>query len=447
MPSYTPEANTAALLRRVARRIVPLLVLLYFLAYLDRVNIGFAASAMQRDLHFSSALYGTGAGLFFLGTLIAQVPSNLLLARIGARYIIAILMVTWGLVSGSMAFVHSAHSFLALRLLLGVAEAGFYPGVIFYLSTWLPKRVRASAIGVFLFAIPLASIVGGPLSTSILEHGSHGRFADWQVLLLLEALPAVLLGALVPFFMADTPQQARWLSIAERGALLATLQADTDAPSSEATAHTPRITASLAAHIARFAAIYFTMQFGLYTQNFFLPKILHDIGQPQRLIGWQVSAVSVLSAIGMILWSRVVDRHPTARWTLTAPLLWAAAGYLAASIFVHTPHATVLLLISFGVAAAGALAATMSVWMQVSERQAAATLALTIACVNGLGNLGGFAGPSLIGKLQDLFGGYTAGLTIAAASLLLGAVLQLTRPKAQPPNPTAQPTDPTAVSA
>jgi ACS family tartrate transporter-like MFS transporter len=128
-------------------------------------------------------------------------------------------------------------------------------------------------------------------------------------------------------------------------------------------------------------------------------------------------------------------------------LLWAAAGYLAASIFVHTPHATVLLLISFGVAAAGALAATMSVWMQVSERQAAATLALTIACVNGLGNLGGFAGPSLIGKLQDLFGGYTAGLTIAAASLLLGAVLQLTRPKAQPPNPTAQPTDPTAVSA
>jgi len=428
MPSYAADP-TATLLHRVARRIVPLLVLLYFLAYLDRVNIGFAASAMQRDLHFSSTLYGTGAGLFFLGTLIAQVPSNLLLARIGARRIIGALMISWGLVSGATAFVHSAHGFLTLRLLLGVTEAGFYPGVIYYLTTWLPKRVRASAIGIFLFAIPMASIFGGPLSTFILEQGSRGRFADWQVLLLVEAAPAILIGALVPFLMTDTPHQARWLSLDERKALLTTLAADKDIAAPQTTAK-PRITAALAGHIARFAAIYFAMQFGLYTQNFFLPKILHDIGQPQHLVGWEVSAVSVLSAIGMLAWSRVVDRHPAARWTLTAPLLWAAAGYLAASVFVHTPHATLALLVSFGVAAAGALAATMSVWMQVSERQAAATLAITIACVNGLGNLGGFAGPSLIGKLQDVFGDYTAGLTIAAVALLIGAALQMTRPRA-----------------
>jgi ACS family tartrate transporter-like MFS transporter len=428
----------AHLLRRVAWHIVPLLVLLYFLAYLDRVNIGFAAPAMQRDLHFSSTLYGTGAGLFFLGSLIAQVPSNLLLARIGARRIICALMVTWGLISGATAFVHSAHGFLTLRLLLGVAEAGFYPGVIYYLTTWLPKRVRASAIGIFLFAIPMASIFGGPISTIILEHGSRGRFADWQVLLLVEAAPALLIGALVPFLMSDTPQQARWLSPEDRTALLATLEADSDIPQPIVNSQAkPRITAALIGHIARFATIYFTMQFGLYTQNFFLPKILHDIGQPQRLIGWQVSAVSVISAIGMFLWSRVVDRHPTARWTLTAPLLWAAAGYLAASVFVHTPHATAFLLISFGIAAAGALAATMSIWMQVSERQAAATLAITIACVNGLGNVGGFAGPSLIGKLQDTFGGYTAGLTIAAVALVLGAALQIFRPRATP-FPTAE---------
>jgi ACS family tartrate transporter-like MFS transporter len=430
MSSYAVDA-TAPLLRRVARRIVPLLVLLYFLAYLDRVNIGFAASAMQRDLHFSNALYGTGAGLFFLGTLIAQVPSNMLLARIGARRIIATLMVSWGLISGATAFVHSAHGFLALRMLLGVAEAGFYPGVIYYLTTWLPKRVRASAIGTFLFAIPLASIFGGPISTWILEHGSRGRFADWQLLLLLEAAPAIVIGALVPILMTDTPQEARWLSSTDRATLLAELQADADAHSQAAVAdQKPRITAQLATHIARFATIYFTMQFALYTQNFFLPKILHDIGQPQRLIGWQVSAVSILSAIGMILWSRVVDRNPTARWTLSAPLLWAAASYLAASVFVHTAHTTVLLLISFGMGAAGALAATMAVWMQVSDRQSAATLAITIACVNGLGNLGGFAGPSLIGKLLDASGGYTTGLAVATVGLVLGATLQLTRRKA-----------------
>ena len=429
MPLQQNVADSA-LLRRVSWRIVPLLVLLYFIAYLDRVNIGFAAAAMQRDLHFSNSLYGTGAGLFFLGSLIAQVPSNLLIARIGARRIIAALMVSWGLVSGATAFVHSAHSFLLLRLLLGVAEAGFYPGVIYYLSTWLPRHVRASAIGIFLFAIPMASIFGGPISTLILEQGSHGRFADWQVLLLVEAAPAILIGTLVPFFMTDTPQQARWLSSDERAELLTELSADTDAHAPEAVApDKPHITASLVTHIARFAAIYFTMQFGLYAQNFFLPKILHDTGQPLRLIGWQVSAVSVLSAVVMYLWSRMVDRFPAARWTLTAPLLFAAAGYLAASIFVHMPHATVPLLISFGIGGAGALGATLSLWMQVSHRQTASTLALTIAFVNGLGNLGGFVGPSLIGKLQDVLGGYTVGLAIAAIGLVIGATLQLTRRK------------------
>jgi ACS family tartrate transporter-like MFS transporter len=428
MPLHPNDAD-AALFRRVAWHIVPLLVLLYFLAYLDRVNVGFAAAAMQRDLHFSNALYGTGAGLFFLGSLIAQVPGSLLVARVGARRILGLLMVSWGMVSGAMAFVHSAHSFLILRLLLGVAEAGFYPGVIYYLSTWLPKHVRAGAIGVFLFAIPMASIFGGPISSWILEHGSRGRFSDWQVLLLLEATPAILIGALVPFLMADTPQQARWLSTGERATLLTALRADREAHSPEAVADKPRITAGLVIHVARFAAIYFTMQFGLYAQNFFLPKILHDIGQPLRLIGWQVSAVSVLSAVVMYLWSRTVNRFPTARWTLTTPLLFAAAGYLAASVFVHMPHATVALLISFGIGGAGALGATLSLWMQVSDRQAAATLAITIAIVNGLGNVGGFVGPSLIGKLLDASGGYTVGLAIAAVGLLLGATLQITRPK------------------
>jgi ACS family tartrate transporter-like MFS transporter len=381
---------------------------------------------MQRDLHFSNALYGTGAGLFFFGALIAQVPSNLLLARIGARRTIAALMVTWGIVSGATAFVHSAHVFLLLRLLLGMAEAGFYPGVIYYLTIWLPRRVRASFTATFLFAIPMASIFGGPISTWILERGSHGRFADWQTLLLLEAAPAILLGALTPFLMSDTPQQARWLSPADRVTLLEALRADATGLPPEPT-NTPTFTAAHIAHIARFAAIYFTMQFALYTQSFFLPKILHDIGQPQRLIGWQVSAVSLLSAIGMLLWGRVVDKSPTSRWTLSTPLLFAAVGYFAASVFVHTQHTAIALLISFGIGAAGALGATPPFWTQLTDRQSASTLAIMIAIVNALGNLGGFAGPSLIGKLQDTFGGYTSGLTVAAIGLLIGAALQLFR--------------------
>jgi ACS family tartrate transporter-like MFS transporter len=422
----TNARNISRVLRHVGWRILPLLLLLYFVAYLDRVNLGFAAASMQRDLGFSNGLYGTGAGLFFFGALIAQVPSNLLLARIGARRTIAALMIAWGLVSGATAFVHTPHAFLALRLLLGMAEAGFYPGVIYYLTLWLPRRVRGSFTATFLFAIPMASIFGGPLSSWILEKGTHGRFADWQTLLLCEAAPALLLGAIVPFLMTDTPEQASWLSAIEREVLLISLREDAAAMPSEAPG-APTFTAAHIAHIARFAAIYFTMQFALYTQSFWLPKILHDVGQPQRLIGWQVAAVSVVAAVGMLLWGRVVDRAPTARWTLWLPLCLAAAGYIGASLSLHRHAAVAALLLCFGLGAAGALGATPPFWTQTTERQSAVTLAITIAIVNALGNLGGFAGPALLGHLQDAFGGYTAGLGIVAVGLLLGVALQVTR--------------------
>ena len=219
-PSAASHNETQRVLRRVGWHILPLLLLLYFVAYLDRINIGFAAAAMQRDLHFSDSLYGTGAGLFFLGALLAQLPSNLILYRVGARRTIGGLMVVWGMVSGAMAFQHSPTLFLVLRFLLGVAEAGFYPGVIFYLTLWLPRRVRSSFISWFLFAIPMASIFGGPLSSWVLAHSHIGRFADWQLLLLTEAAPALLLGALLPWLMSDSPERASWLSPHERSLLL-----------------------------------------------------------------------------------------------------------------------------------------------------------------------------------------------------------------------------------
>jgi len=422
----TDEA-LAKVLRRVGWRILPLLLLLYFVAYLDRVNLGFAAASMQRDLGFSNAVYGTGAGLFFFGALVAQVPSNLLLARLGARRTISALMVTWGIVSGATAFVHTGHAFLLLRLLLGVAEAGFYPGVIFYLTIWLPRRVRGSFTAAFLFAIPMASILGGPISSWILAHGGHGRFADWQLLLLMEAMPAVLLGALTPLLMTDTPAQARWLSDEERGVLLQSIKDDEPHLHVEPGAAIP---GELVGHIARFAAIYFTMQFALYTQSFWMPKILHDVGEAQRVIGWEVAAVSVIAALGMLAWGRVVDQAAGKRWTLWVPLLLAAGGYLGAAValgVVSREFVIPMLLVSFGVGAAGALGATPPFWTQVTEGRAAVTLALTIAIINALGNLGGFAGPSVLGRMQQSFGNYTSGLAVAGAGLLIGAVLQMTR--------------------
>ena len=423
------EQRLAVVLRRVGWRILPMLLLLYFVAYLDRVNLGFAAASMQRDLGFSNALYGAGAGLFFFGALIAQVPSNLLLAKLGARRTIAALMVTWGCVSGATAFVHSGHAFLALRLLLGMAEAGFYPGVIYYLTIWLPRRRRASFTAAFLFAIPMASILGGPLSSWILSLGRQGRFADWQILLLTEALPAVVLGMMTPFLMTDTPKQAKWLDDRDHEVLQRAMAEDEPVTSAE-DAGSVRMTGELVKHIARFAAIYFTMQFALYTQSFWLPKILRDVGAAQRWIGWQVAAVNVIAAVGMLVWGRVVDRAAAKRWTLWVPLLLAAFGYVGAGMVLGAGVqrlAIPLLLLSFGLGAAGALGATPPFWTQVTDRRAAVTLAVTIALINALGNLGGFAGPTVLGKLQDLFGNYTSGLVVAGLGLVIGAGLQMLR--------------------
>jgi MFS family permease len=427
-PSAASHNETQRVLRRVGWHILPLLLLLYFVAYLDRINIGFAAAAMQRDLHFSDSLYGTGAGLFFLGALLAQLPSNLILYRVGARRTIGGLMVVWGMVSGAMAFQHSPTLFLVLRFLLGVAEAGFYPGVIFYLTLWLPRRVRSSFIAWFLFAIPMASIFGGPLSSWVLAHGHIGRFADWQLLLLTEAAPALLLGALLPWLMSDSPERASWLSPHERSLLLQA-HADDEPQPEEISATAPQqrsLDIGSLGHIALFAAIYFTMQFGLYAQSFWLPKILAGMGVASRAIGWHVSIVYLGASGIMLAWGRVVDRAPTRRWTLAVPLLLAAAGYAATSVSSDITAGTVALIIvmvAFGLGSAGALAATPPFWAQVTLGQRATAVAGMIAVINALGNLGGFAGPSALGWLKQHTGGYSAGMLCAGAAIFLSVVL------------------------
>ncbi|QMV19062.1 MFS transporter [Granulicella sp. 5B5] len=432
--SNQTQTETSQLLRRVGWRILPLLLLLYFVAYLDRINIGFAAASMQRDLHFSDSLYGTGAGLFFLGALLAQLPSNLILYRFGARRTIAALMLIWGCISGAMAFIHSPIAFLILRFLLGAAEAGFYPGVILYLTLWLPRRVRTSFIAWFLFAIPMASIFGGPLSSWVLTHRHLGRFADWQLLLLTEAIPALLFGALLPFFMTDTPQQATWLTDHERTQLEEARTAD-EPPTQDQPTKTHALDVGPIRHLLLFALIYFAMQFGLYAQSFWLPKILGGMGVATAAIGWHVSLVYLGSAVIMLGWGYVVDRAPTRRWTLTVPLLLAAFGYAATSITAHIPHGTLALIIAmtaFGLGSAGALAATPPFWAQVTLGQRVTAIAGMIALINALGNLGGFAGPSALGWLHQHTGGYSTGMLSAGAAIFLVTALFYLSPSTRP---------------
>jgi len=428
---------TAHVLRRVIRRILPLLLLLYFIAYLDRINISFAAASMQRDLHFSDALYGTGAGLFFLGALLAQLPSNLILARIGARRTIAGLMLVWGCVSAAIAFVHTPAAFLTLRFLLGVAEAGFYPGVIFYLTLWLPRRVRTSAIAWFLFAIPLASIFGGPLSTCILQLHPHVGFSDWQQLLLVQAAPAILMGAALPWLLSDSPAQAKWLSERDR-TLLESARAGDEPP---ATIESPTRHAAIdfgpLPHLLLFVAIYFAMQFGLYAQSFWLPRVLQGLGVAKSGIGWHVSLVYIAAALLMILWGYVTDRAPTRGWTLIVPLLLSAFGYAATSLGAHrfSSFTTMLVvLFAFSLGSAGALAATAPFWAQVTLGQRTASVAAMVAIINALGNLGGFAGPSVLGVVYQYTHTYTVGMLIAGAGIAgaAGMLLAFHRVPAKP---------------
>jgi MFS family permease len=428
VPTDTDAAATVHVLRRVLWRILPLFLLLYLIAYLDRINISFAATSMQRDLHFSDTLYGTGAGLFFLGALLAQLPSNLLLARIGARRTIAGLMLVWGCVSASIAFVHTPAAFLTLRFLLGAAEAGFYPGVIFYLTLWLPRRVRTSAIAWFIFAIPLASIFGGPLSSWILQLSPHHGFADWQQLLFIQAAPAVLMGAILPWLLADTPAQATWLSEHDRAVLERAHVADEPRVIAESTTRHAAIDFGSLRHLLLFVAIYFAMQFGLYAQSFWLPRVLQGLGVAKPAIGWHVALVYLAAALLMIAWGYVTDRAPARRWTLTVPLSLSACGYMATSLGAHrTPGTTTLLLIlvAFSLGSAGALAATPPFWAQVTLGQRPGSIAAMVAIINALGNLGGFAGPAVLGRLYQSTGSYTTGMLCAGAGIALCAVLFL----------------------
>ena len=405
------------LYRKISRRLVPFLILLYLVAFLDRVNIGFAALTMNRDLGIDAGLFGVAAGMFFLGYFLFEVPSNLMLLRVGARRWIMLLMIAWGVISVATAFVPGPTLYIVFRFLLGAAEAGFYPGVILYLTFWLPPSVRSSVMGLFITGVPLANIVGSPISAQILLLNHSAGLNGWQWLFLLEGSPAILLGFCVLFLLPDRPETVAWLSPEEKQTLARDLQADAPAQASKTHSLLDAFTAQPVVY--GWSLAYFCLMIGLYGLGFWIPAVLASRGVALPHLGW-ASALPYLAAIaGMVLFSRNSDRRRERRLHLTAAYLIAAAGFLLAAC---APNVSVAIT-GFALAAIGILSAMPVFWTASTLSLAGPLVAAHIAVINSIGNLGGFVGPVLMGWLRQTTQSYIAGLAIIAVFLMFGALI------------------------
>jgi ACS family tartrate transporter-like MFS transporter len=403
------------LYRKISRRLVPFLILLYLVAFLDRVNISFAALTMNRDLGIGESLFGLAAGMFFLGYFFFEVPSNLMLLRVGARRWIMLLMIAWGVISVATAFVPGPTLYIVFRFLLGSAEAGFYPGVILYLTFWLPPSVRSSVMALFVTAIPLSSIVGSPLSAQILLLDHLAGFKDWQWLFILEGAPAIVLGFCVLFLLPDKPDHVSWLSADERETLTNDLSATTPTHHGKAHSLLDAFTAEPIVYGWSFA--YFCLMLGLYGLGFWIPTVLASRGIPLAHLGWAAAMPYFAAIVGMILWSRNSDRRRERRLHLTVSFLLAAVGFLLAAF---APNASIAVA-GFAVAAIGVLSAMPVFWSASTLSLAGPMVAAHIAVINSIGNLGGFVGPVLMGWLRQATHTYIAGLAVIAFSLVVGA--------------------------
>lgn len=399
---------------KVARRLIPLLVLAFFVAYLDRVNVGFAALTMNKELGFTPEFFGWAAGAFFLGYCLLEAPSNYILHRVGARIWIARIMASWGLVSALTAFVWDGASFVALRLLLGAAEAGFAPGVILYLTYWIPAAQRARVIGAFLLALPLSSVVGAPLSGLILS-GMDGvaGFSGWRWLFFIEAAPAVLLGVVCYFYLPDRPADAPWLAPRERDWLLAELARESR-PQDENAWRALRDPVVLALGVA-----YFGIIVALYGLGFWLPQIIKAFGFGVVAAGFLTAIPFVFGALAMIVWSRSSDRAKERVGHTAFASIVACAG-LAASAYAPTPT---LAIVALSAAAMGTLASMPAFWSFVTLALPGAGAVVGVAVVNSIGNVSGLAGPYIVGLIKGATGEFHYALLALATGPLMAAAL------------------------
>lgn len=418
------DSEGRLVIRKVMRRLVPFMGALYFINYLDRTNIGFAKLTMSADLGLNNTMYGLASGLFFIGYLVFEVPSNLALHRFGARRWIARIMVSWGIVAALMAFVPSHGWLYGMRVLLGVAEAGFFPGMILYLTYWFPRRERAKITALFLAAIPISSALGAPLSGGIMQW-ANGWFglAGWRIMFLLEGIPALLLGIVCWFYLTDRPADARWLTDTERRWLQDVME------------HEERTTDSTFKYTLKqsltkprvlgLAFVYFGIVYGLYALSFFLPTIVAGFAQAFNTkyslfeTGIIVAIPFVAGAIAMIPWARRSDRTGERVRHTAIPMILVAVT-IPVALYLSSPLAVMILVT---LTAIGIFCALPVFWSLPSAFLTGASAAGGIAMINSLGNVSGFAAPFVTGWLTDAFGTVKAGLWLVGIVTLLAAIV------------------------
>ncbi len=425
-PSATLSARETlenSIYAKVTLRLLPFLFICYVAAYLDRVNVGFAKLNMLNDLQFSETVYGLGAGIFFIGYFLFEVPSNIIMHKVGARVWIARIMVTWSVLSAATMFVTSPTMFYVIRFLLGVAEAGFFPGIVLYLTYWFPASRRGRMNALFMIGIPIAGVVGGPLSGWIMNHfaGVNGWYG-WQWLFLLEAIPSLILGVVTFFYLPNSIRASTWLGEDEKKLLEENIAKDGSATKSHSVAGVftnPKVWLM--------AAIYFCCMMGLYGISFYLPTLVKASGVKDALdVGLLTAIPYTCGVIATLLVARSADRMRERRWHFAIASALGGLGLFLSTVYGDN---VVLALMALSLGTAGMLSTMPVFWTYPSAILSGAAAAAGIGLINSVGNLAGFVSPSIVGWLKDVTGSTNAGMYFVAGALIIGAVLALLQPK------------------
>jgi MFS family permease len=403
-------------IRQISRRFMPLLLIAYVISYMDRVNVGFAALTANHDLGLTPTTYGWGAGIFFLGYFLAEFPSNLILEKVGARRWIARIMLTWGIIAACMALVSGPVSFYVMRFLLGIAEAGFFPGILLFLTYWFPVKHRARYIGVFMIGIPLSSVIGAPVSGMLLGLDGLLGIQGWKWLYVMEALPAIVLAVAVWIMLTDKPAKATWLDADQRAWLTAELAKER--PPRHAHAKLGFLATMVNPLVLFYAAIFFNVSAGSYGLGLWLPQLVKNFGLTNLMTGFVTAIPFAFGAVGMVWWGQHSDRHKERVWHTAACALVAAFG-LGAGILTTSPW---LQMAAICVAAVGIFGVKGPFLALTTEMFAGAGAAGGIAMVSSIGNLAGFLPPYFVGVIKSLTGSFSLGLLFLAFLALLAAV-------------------------
>jgi ACS family tartrate transporter-like MFS transporter len=410
------EVRTMA---KVSRRLIPFVIVCYFVAFLDRVNLGFAALEMNKDLGFSATVYGLGAGMFFISYFALETPSNLILVRVGARLWIARIMFTWGILSGAMAFVNGETSFYIVRFLLGAAEAGFFPGILYYLTLYFPASYRGRMVSLYMVAIPFSAVIGAPLSTMILYADGFLGFRGWQWVFISEAIPALILSLVVVRYLTDDPAQAKWLADDERNWLVKRQQSERQ---QRTAVHNPSVLQVLAnPRVLALGVAGFGIGYSSYGIFYFLPQIVKAFGLTNMQTGLVSAIPFAVGAYGMIWYGRRSDRLMERRSHTAICFMITAIGMVAVAL---TPNPYVRM-VALSVAAFGAFSVLPVFWAMPTAFLSGTAAAAGVAYINSIANISGFVGPFVMGFIKDATGSFDGGLLVIAAVSLISGIATL----------------------